>query len=46
MDMIQQILLVLKVLITRFSELFTFVNNQFLPPPGNTNNDSGIIFFK
>ena len=44
MDMIQQILLVLKVLITRFSELFTFVINQFLPLLGEPNNDSAIIF--
>lgn len=40
MDIIQQIMLVLKVLITRIREIFTFVNNQFLPPLDDENNDS------
>lgn len=47
MDIIQQIMLVLKVLITRISKIFTFVYNQFLPPMGDGSDggDTNDIYF-
>ncbi len=47
MDIIQQILLVLKVLVSRITKIFTFVYNQFLPPLDDETvyGDNNAIYF-
>ncbi|MBR3816486.1 MAG: hypothetical protein IKJ27_07155 [Clostridia bacterium] len=47
MDIIQQILLVLKVLVSRITKIFTFVSNQFLPALDDETvyGDNNAIYF-